>query len=146
MELARPRLLGCDPAFCPALHDCGKLMTPRFLVSLLAFLLLTSASAPPAPPPGRLGDDVRPTLQSLTLRLDPSKADYSGSTRITFENKQRIFRFRLHAQEMNLTQVAVSRSGRTLGAHAVTDSSGFVEIRLDAPLEPGSAQLDIEFS
>ena len=121
-------------------------MTLRLLLFLFA-LTLTSAADREAPPaPGRLGDGVRPTLQKLTLELDPSRSDYRGSTRIALQTKKRVSSFRLHAQDLRLEKVAVSKNGRAFAARAVPESLGVVVIQLDQPLEPGAFQLDIEFS
>ena len=57
----------------------------RCLLFLLPVLLAAAAAAQApaaAPPPSRLGRDVVPTFEAVSLSVDPTQAEFSGSVHV----------------------------------------------------------------
>lgn len=94
----------------------------------------------------RLGTDVSPRSQSLVLRIDARQKDYDGSTTIALRVKRTVTRFRLHAQELELTTVVLTRAGKPVTIHWTAVGEDQLEIRASKPLPPGDDySLTIDF-
>lgn len=124
---------------------------------LFASLLAAAAAAPTPAAAVRLPADVVPVRQSLFLRLDPARPEYSGSARIEVEVRERAERVRFHAEGLTLDRVELRRAVATLGGArdgaggpltvaAGAESAGVVTLVPSAPLEPGGYVLDLAFS
>jgi len=55
----------------------------------------------------RLGKIVQPIKQSISLRLDPQKDNFSGATRIELQIKQAIDGIRIHAKNINMSKITI---------------------------------------
>ncbi len=147
---------------------------PRALVALAAFVLLTAAplvtplgalasKAPVNPAKGhpasstagmraggfRLGADVRPTAESVRLVLDPAQADYSGKVEIALTVARATSLVRLHAEDMTLGDIALTRGAAGGAAIPVTHESGekgLLTLHAARPLAPGAYRLVIAFT
>ncbi|MFL6244887.1 MAG: hypothetical protein ACJ74H_02600, partial [Thermoanaerobaculia bacterium] len=103
-----------------------------FLVSLSVF----------AAEPVRLGGDVVPLGESVTLTADPRGDDYSGSVVVELQVKKATSSFRFHAEDLTLTSMR-------LGAIDVTHAKGedaTVIVTAATPLQPGKYTLAIDFT
>ncbi|HJQ38281.1 MAG TPA: M1 family metallopeptidase [Thermoanaerobaculia bacterium] len=94
----------------------------------------------------RLGNDVVPTRQSLTLITDPRGDTYSGKVTIDLDVKKATKTFRLHAKELTLSAMTLTQGKRTI---AITHEAGEDEtliITAARALQPGRASLTIDFT
>ncbi|HKQ59193.1 MAG TPA: M1 family metallopeptidase [Candidatus Eisenbacteria bacterium] len=116
------------------------------LATLLAALLTTaSATAIHAAPNNRLERDVLPTLQTVNLKLDPSRPDYSGATHIDLKIVNPVASFALYAAAMDVIQVRLSRaSGSISVSHEVTPAGQLI-VKSGEMLPAGDYSLDIDF-
>lgn len=110
---------------------------------LVCLLLLASASV--LAKDLRLGSDVTPTFQAVTLKLDPSGDDYSGSTRISIEVHRAVDSIRLHADGIEISGVHLDLDGTPI---SLTHSIGNDVLTLETSptLRPGKYNLVIDFS
>src|SRR5262245_50503479 len=93
----------------------------------------------------RLGRSVRPTSQSIHLKLDPDKTNYEGSVTIDLEVVEATDTFRFHAEQMDLKTVTlVSSSGSVPLSHEAGEI-GLVTAKAPSRLAPGRYTLQIEF-
>jgi alanyl aminopeptidase len=115
--------------------------------SLLLFVRPGSPRAEPAmDDPLRLADDVRPTFQTIELRLDPQSTSFSGSVHIDLEVRAATSRFRFHARSLTLERVVLRGPGGEVAAsHEIQPEGDLVRIETAAPLAPGRYELAIEF-
>ena len=124
-------------------------MTPvRVLRSLLgvalAALLVPSIAA--AETADRLPGDAIPTFQAITLHLDASKMDYTGSTRVMVRVPKATKTIHFHAQEMKLTSVVLKGKGKSWPLATSEGSWGFTTATSATTIPAGSYTLEIEFS
>ena len=106
-----------------------------------------SAGAPTSAPELRLGDAVVPLAERLRLRLDPAAPDYRGSAEIELRVPAPTARIRLHAEEMELSNVAVrplaGGEPTHLEPHSLAD--GVVELAAPRALPAGDYLLTLDF-
>ena len=95
--------------------------------------------------PYRLSADVTPLAQQLTLRIDPAQADYSGHTTITIELGEDASEIRLHAQDMQIDALSLSRDGRELDVSHESGEHGLLIIASAETLVSGVYELHIVF-
>ncbi|MFN7966870.1 MAG: M1 family aminopeptidase [Acidobacteriota bacterium] len=94
----------------------------------------------------RLGTAVVPTAQSLELRVDARQDNYQGRTTIALRVKQATNSFRLHAAELELESVALTRAGKPITITFAAAGDDQLEIKTSKPLTPGGDySLSIEF-
>src|SRR5687767_10568025 len=105
----------------------------------LAFLFLAS-SLPAATV--RLGTDVVPTFQSVTLTVDPRKDDYSGSVKIDLDVKGATSSFRFHAEDLTITSLKLSGAEVSFGK----GDDGTVLVSAKEPLKQGKHVLTADFT
>ena len=120
---------------------------PKRLVLAAAFAVATGSGlrAEETPQPGRLGRDVIPALESLSLTLDPSKPDYTGSVRIDLVALKRTSRFSFHAKDLDVSRMTLRDSAGQIGFDHKTLEGGVLEVSTRKPLAPGNYQLEIAF-
>jgi cytosol alanyl aminopeptidase len=133
-------------------------------LALCSFLALAChrepPAAPPAPPPpppepaltvdpaGRLPDGVTPTAYALSLEIAPESPGFAGHVQITVELTRSVESILLHADELELSRVAVAPAGaepvaampRSIG------TSGLTALDLSKAVGPGTASIDIDFT
>lgn len=108
----------------------------------IAVLVLTFGLSPLAwGQPERLGEQVRPLVQRVHLRTDPSVSGYSGSTQITIKVQKATSSFRLHAVDLRVTKAVLQ--GKALQVEA---QAGMVLLTSARPLAAGDYQLTLDFS
>ena len=93
-------------------------------------LVATALSAPQADAAGshRLAAKVVPVSQAVRLVLDADKIDYSGTTTISVEVKQKTRSFELHAEEMNLERAVLTGGSGELVLKAKAGKDGRVTL------------------
>ncbi len=106
-----------------------------------------SAGAPTSAPELRLGDAVVPLAERLRLRLDPAAPDYRGSVEIELRVPAPTARIRLHAEEMDLSNVAVRPLAGGEPAHLEPHplADGVVELAAPRALPAGDYLLTLDF-
>jgi alanyl aminopeptidase len=116
------------------------------LVTILAALLTTgTAAAVRAAANNRLDRDVLPTLQTVHLKLDPARPDYSGATHIDLEIVNPVASFVLYAKSMDVIQVRLSRPSGAVSVTHEVNPSGQLVVKAGETLVPGDYALDIDF-
>ena len=98
------------------------------------------------PDPYRLANDVRPVMQLLNLNIDPSQIDYSGSTTITIEIASDRPQFRLHAKDMQIDSLSLSRDGGDVDVSYEQGKEGLLAVAAAEGLRAGTYELQIDFS
>jgi alanyl aminopeptidase len=95
----------------------------------------------------RLGDAVRPSFQSVQLRLDADADDYSGSTVIEVDVRQATREIRLHAEEMQLQQVTLtSKAGAAIPVTHAVGEHAILTLTAAQQLAPGAYTIRIDFT
>ncbi|MBZ0115335.1 MAG: M1 family metallopeptidase [Thermoanaerobaculia bacterium] len=93
----------------------------------------------------RLGSNVRPTAQAISLKIDPAQADYSGSTTIELQIDAATSTFRFHSEDTTITSASLTGAEGALdiehegGEHSITTVTSAV------PLKPGNYSLQLDF-
>jgi cytosol alanyl aminopeptidase len=95
-----------------------------------------------AAPPLRLGRDVVPTGQSVTLEMDPRLDTYSGTTVIELKVNKASPKFSLHAEEMKIEKITIDG----VEAASAAGPEETLVITPGQPLKAGSASMVIDFS
>ncbi|HET9887671.1 MAG TPA: M1 family metallopeptidase, partial [bacterium] len=123
------------------------------LSTLFAGGLLWIFAAPPAfgADPNRLGNNVIPTFESISLNLDADQKDYTGSVHIELLVKASTNTFRFHAEDMKLEKIDLRPAGgrgprATIEVTTKEGILGIVDVTTKTPLDPGNYVLDIDFS
>jgi len=96
----------------------------------------------------RLGRDVVPTFQSISLKLDADSVSYAGTTHIELDAKHATQTFRFHARGPSLDSIRLTNAkGSAIKVTtALTDSTqGLITATLDRKMSPGHYKLDIAF-
>ena len=112
---------------------------------LAASILAVGWSPASAAEAVRLGHDVVPTFQAVELEVDADRTDYRGSVTITLRARKATDHFDLHAQDMDLTSVALEGPAGTVGARHERVDSERVRIVAAEALSPGEHTLRIAF-
>jgi alanyl aminopeptidase len=94
---------------------------------------------------GRLAGDIAPIHQSVTLQIDPSGADYRGSTHITLEAVVPVSSFSLHADGIGIERVRLGAHGQPVALDHVQEGD-LLTVSLAKPLAPGRYSLVIDFA
>ncbi len=112
------------------------------------------AAAPPAPPAdvdGRLPRTVSPERYRVSLKIDPSKDRFSGTTSIDVSVPAPTWHVVLNARDLQIGRAVASAAGRTLPAmvtarHAPGSASADeIVLTFAEPLGPGPATLAIDY-
>jgi alanyl aminopeptidase len=118
---------------------------PRALTVLAAALALPLATGAPAAPNNRLARDVVPTFQSVRLKLDPSRPDYSGAVHVDLKVAAAASSFAFYAKNMDVIAVKLSNAAGVVQTSFVADPNGQVVVRAGTPISPGDYGLDVDF-
>jgi cytosol alanyl aminopeptidase len=94
----------------------------------------------------RLGSDVVPVSQAIELRLDPRRDDYEGSTLITLDVRKGTRTFALHAVDLDIRAMRLTRDDRPFDATRTAGEDGTLVIRTGESLTPGRYELELDFS
>ena len=125
----------------------------RVLVSIvwMTGLLLAGCQAPGDPedsaPMGVLiRNPVKPTAQSVELRIDPDQPDYSGSVKIALAVTEATSTFQFHAEEMSLDRVELSGEGGAIAVEVEEGEGGLITATAASELTAGEYTFEIDFS
>ncbi len=119
------------------------------LRTLLACLTLSAATAVAAGAAAtvRLGEDVAPTAQSVELKLDPAKDDYSGRVAIDLEVKRPTLTIRFHVRGEKLTSVALTdAAGKAVPVTQSVEGEIATLTAVAPPLAAGQYRLAVDFT
>jgi alanyl aminopeptidase len=112
--------------------------------ALLPLLLLLLTAAIQAET--RLGNDVAPRSQSVTLSVDPRTDDYTGSVLVELAAAKAASTFRFHAEDLTITALKLTKGSQAIDVTYAPDKDATVLVTAKEPLQPGSYQLAIEFT
>src|SRR5262245_47433992 len=123
---------------------------PRPLALRAALLLLTGTltAALPGVSRGdlRLGGWVRPTFESVQLRLDAKQKRYTGSVHVELTVPAPTDSFRLHAEEMTLERLTLKGPGGPITLRHQEGPTGLVSVHASRTLAPGDYVFEVTFS
>src|SRR5262245_25653428 len=102
------------------------MLCPRSSWPTLALAMTLTTPVIAAEDPSRLKRDVIPISESIRLDIDPAQKSYSGTATIAIQVVTATSSFRLHARDMKLDRVTLSREKNDL---PVTTESGRSEER-----------------
>jgi alanyl aminopeptidase len=114
------------------------------LRALACFLLLSSLSA--TADLVRLGHDVVPVSQAISLQADPRSDSYRGTTTLALNVTRATSSFLMHAADLSIDAVKLTGSGGEIG---VTQAKGADEtflVTAEKQLAPGSYTLVLSFT
>ncbi|MFQ5599848.1 MAG: M1 family aminopeptidase [Candidatus Krumholzibacteriia bacterium] len=94
----------------------------------------------------RLGQEVVPTFQAITLRINAGEKDYDGSTHIELQVKETTRSFSFHAEEMPIHEVILTGKDGPVELEYGIGDHAMVEVTTSKPLVPGRYALDIDFA
>ena len=121
---------------------------PRRLATwaaLIATVLACAATTAGSAVNNRLERDVVPTFQSVRLKLDPSRPDFSGAVHIDLNVATPSRSFTLYAKDMDVIQVRLSGPGGPIPVTHQVNDAGQLIVQSDQALPTGEAGLDIDF-
>ena len=93
----------------------------------------------------RLGSQVVPLEQTVSLHLDPSRDLYSGRCEIRLEVRERAGTFRFHAESMTIESIELSHEGVPASAIWEMLDTATVQVTTEAPLDPGVWDFTVAF-
>ena len=93
-------------------------------------------------------DVVVPLRQAVSLRLDPDRTDYTGSTRIEVEVKKNTREIRLHAEEMTISNVVLTppNGGTPIPLTHRMDPRYVLVVQAPSAIAPGRYTLSMDFA
>jgi len=127
-------------------------------VSLIVVLCIVAASCTPQPSQtvvgrgrdvfrGDLVDQaVRPVRQSIELRLDPEREDFSGGVVIDLEVEEAVESFTFHGEQMEFDVHELEGPEGPVEVDVAPLDGGLVRATPASPLAPGRYRLALEFS
>jgi alanyl aminopeptidase len=115
-------------------------------VVMASSVVAITARAAEELPKGRLGREVVPAAEAVSLTLDPTKPDYSGSVRVELVALKRTSHFSFFAQDLKLGRITLRNAAGALGFDTETKPGGMIEVTTRMPLAPGNYHLEIAFS
>lgn len=115
------------------------------LITLLLTVAALTGTKALAAPNNRLDRDVLPVSQSIRLKIDPSRPDYSGAVRIELKVVAPSETFRLYARDMDVISVRLSSAAGPVTVSHEAGAAGQLIVRMGTPLAPGDYGLDIDF-
>ncbi|HEY6193792.1 MAG TPA: M1 family aminopeptidase [Candidatus Eisenbacteria bacterium] len=124
----------------------------RFVLRALAaagaclITVVPAATRAEEAPDVRLGRDVLPTFQRVSLKLDPDKRSFSGSVHVELTVARSTDTLRLHADGQRLTRVRLAQGGDSVSTTRSTGDHGLQTLAAAHALKVGPATLDIEFT
>ncbi len=94
----------------------------------------------------RLDPRVRPTSQSIALRLDPGLERYGGTVGFELEVTAATETFRFHAQDLTLERIDLRGTAGRIAVATEPGDDGMVLARATPRLLPGVYSLEIDFT
>ena len=124
-----------------------KLYRPNASLFLTFYCVLAWASTTQASDaPARLGNDVRPTFQTIDLTIDPRQSDYSGSVRIDLQVREATDLLRFHSRDHELVSLGLTReNGDEVAIMHELEDEDVIAVKSEDPLAVGAYELKVEF-
>ncbi len=94
----------------------------------------------------RLDHSVKPLYQMISLKLDPDKDWYEGTTDIEIEITKKLDTFRFHGRNLGIQHVRLGSGGTVENLKFAEGEKGTITVQSDKPLEPGFYSLEINFT
>jgi cytosol alanyl aminopeptidase len=94
----------------------------------------------------RLGDAVVPVSQTVHLTTDPRSETYTGSVTIELDVKKPASAFPLHAVDITIDSLKLTKGGTAIDATHAAGEDGTVNVTTATPLTPGKHTLAIGFT
>jgi alanyl aminopeptidase len=94
----------------------------------------------------RLGNDVAPTAQSVSLDLDPRGDTFRGSVNIELNVQRPTRTFRFHAQDLSIVSFNLAKGARPIDAAYSAGEDNTVQVQAGELLQPGRYTLAIRFT
>ena len=95
----------------------------------------------------RLDPNVQPVFQAVDLVVDPRESDFSGTVSIDVKIERPASRIVLHAQDLDITSVAVLERRETeRNSRVETVDESRISVSVDTPLPAGTHRIDLEFT
>ncbi len=113
--------------------------------ALLAAIAVLHGATADAASNNRLDRDVLPIFESVKLKLDPSRPDYSGAVHIDLKVVTPTESFRLYAKNMDVISVRLAGAAGAVTVTHEAGESGLLTVRAEAPIAAGDYGLDIDF-
>nr|MBA2544580.1 hypothetical protein [Deltaproteobacteria bacterium] len=100
----------------------------------------------PAPPELRLPSTIKPLKHDVTLTLDPSSADFTGTITIDLDVTEATSIVWLHGSEITLKRVALGSGSQLFEAKPIYPTKDIIGLVLSKPLPRGHAKLTMEYA
>ncbi|MEO6463057.1 MAG: M1 family metallopeptidase, partial [Candidatus Eisenbacteria bacterium] len=103
------------------------------------------AAPAPSPAAGRLGRDIDPLSERVSLRLDPRDSTYTGTVVITIEAKRPFGEVVLHAQDMSVESVFLAGGTVQVAPRWTSEDHGRLRVTLPERVPAGLYELTLRF-
>jgi len=137
-------------ALCLAACASPAAVAPAPAAAVVASRAPAAASAArglePPVPTLRLPRNFVPASYAATLAIDPAQAGFEGTIAITGEVAQRSSVIWLHGHELAIKRASAARAGAEIALIATPHGDELLELRAQAPLDPGSWTLALEYT
>src|SRR5579863_4382394 len=105
-----------------------------------------SVCAGPTAPGFNLPDTVRPARYSLDLRILPEEPVFTGQVSIDVNFEERTGVFWVNAEDLTIQKASLEAGGASLPLRVITGNEEAIGFEAASPIEPGPAQVRIDFS
>ncbi len=89
----------------------------------------------------QLDEDVRPEKYRLDLTIDPAEETFEGRATVEVAVDEPVERIRMHAEDLDFSEVEATRDGETREVRAEQVEHGGLVLAFDGELEPGPLEL-----
>jgi alanyl aminopeptidase len=100
----------------------------------------------PAPPELRLPATIKPTRHDVTLTIDPSSTDFTGTITIELDVAEPTSVVWLNGEEITLKRVALGAGSELFEARPIYPTKQLIGLVLNKPLPKGPAKLTMEYA
>ena len=113
----------------------------------LTLLVCSLSLIPPfAYADARLSTDVVPTSESITLKINAARLEYTGTAEFQLRVKEPTNTFNFHAKGLRIDKLVLTRNGEDVPAEFGQKEYAIIEVRTSGPLKPGTASMKVEFT
>lgn len=121
-----------------------RVQVTLIVLTLLGWMVLAPSGA--SAQEARLGPGAWPTEQAITLEVDPSGDEFSGTTEIAVTLEKDASSLRLHAQDITVNSAHLVSGEVQFPLTVKRNGDGTVELLATKPIAAGSHHLFLEFS
>ncbi len=118
---------------------CRIFLTDIILVFLFACVTHSSGMV-------RLPTEIRPISQSISLKMNPEEADYSGTVEILLKVSEKTERIMFHAENLNIETIDLFYKNKKQSFSVDSSVVGLIKLISDNNFEEGEYELNIDFS